>query len=62
VYRANFNLLGLLLPTGARAVQLTFHDPAYSTGRLLTIVALVVSLLLLVAGVAMERMRRSAVA
>ena len=62
VYRANFNLLGVLLPTGARAVQLTFHDPAYSTGRMLTIVALVVSLLLLVAGVAMERRRRSAIA
>ena len=62
VYRANFNLLGVPLPAGARTVQLTFHDPAYSTGKLLTVIALVASLVLLVAGVARERMRRSAIA
>ena len=62
VYRANFNLLGVPLPAGARSVQLTFHDPAYSTGRLLTGIALALSLLLLVAGIARERMRRSAIA
>lgn len=62
VYRANFNLLGVPLPAGARAVQLTFHDPAYSTGKLLSGVALVVSLILLVGGAVAERTRRSAIA
>jgi hypothetical protein len=62
VYRANFNLLGVPLPAGARAIELSFHDPAYSTGKLLTGVALVASLLLLAGGVVMERTRSSAVA
>jgi hypothetical protein len=62
VYRANYNLLGVPLPAGARAVQLVFHDPAYSAGKLLTIIALVVSLLLLVGGGVAERRRGSAIA
>jgi len=62
VYRANYNLLGVPLPAGARAVQLVFHDPAYATGKLLTNVALVLSLLLLVGGAVAERRRGSAIA
>jgi hypothetical protein len=62
VYRANYNLLGVPLPAGARAVELVFHDPAYSTGKLLTNVALVLSVVLLVGGVVMQRRRRSAIA
>jgi hypothetical protein len=62
VYRANYNLLGVPLPSGARSVQLVFHDPAYSTGKLLTNVALVLSLLLLVGGAVAEHRRRSAIA
>jgi hypothetical protein len=62
VYRANFNLLGVPLPTGGRSVQLSFHDPAYSTGKLLTDVALALSVLLLIGGVARDRMRGRTVA
>jgi len=62
VYRANFNLIGVPLPAGARAVQLTFHDPALSTGKLLTSVAIALSLLLLAGGVLSDRRRRRAIA
>jgi uncharacterized membrane protein YfhO len=62
VYRANYNLIGVPLPTGARTIELTFHDPAYATGKLLTIVALVVSVLLLVGGAVAERRRGNAIA
>jgi len=61
VYRANYNLLGVPLPAGARTVELTFHDPAYRTGKLLTIIALIASVLLLAAGAVTERARRPAI-
>jgi uncharacterized membrane protein YfhO len=62
VYRANYNLLGVPLPAGARTVELSFHDPAYTPGKLLTIIALVASVLLLAAGAVAERSRRTAIA
>jgi len=62
VYRANYNLLGVPLPVGARSIELTFHDPAYSTGKLITIIALLVGALLLAGGILVDRQRRSALA
>jgi uncharacterized membrane protein YfhO len=60
VYRANFNLLGLALPTGATRVELTFHDPGVDTGTVITVVALLLAALALGAGALQERKLRVA--
>jgi hypothetical protein len=54
-YRADYNLIGIPLPAGAKAVSLRYHDPAVTTGRLITIVALVLALAALGAGLAVQR-------
>jgi hypothetical protein len=54
--RAQYNLIGVQLPTGARSVTLHFDDPAYETGKTVTIVAIVVSLVL--AGLGLFRLRQ----
>ena len=53
--RANYNLIGIALPTGARSVQLRFRDSAYHTGKIVTLVALLVSLAAIVVGVLRDR-------
>jgi hypothetical protein len=58
VGRADFTLIGVSLPTGARQVELTFHSPRYETGKAITLAALGVGLLAAVAGWATERRRR----
>lgn len=58
--RANHNLIGVPLPAGARTVQLDFADPAYRTGRLVTIVASLLALGLVAAGAFVERRQRAA--
>jgi hypothetical protein len=55
--RANFNLIGVGLPAGARHVSLTYDDPAYHTGKLLSIVAILLSVGALVAGWIFDRRR-----
>jgi hypothetical protein len=55
--RANFNLIGVALPEGARAVQLRFADPAYGKGKALTIIALLFAMATIVAGVLVDRRR-----
>jgi hypothetical protein len=50
VTRANFNLIGVVLPAGAANVQLRFADPAYGTGKAITLIALALALLALVGG------------
>jgi hypothetical protein len=62
VARTNFNLIGMALPEGARTVQLRFTDAAYEKGKVLTLVALGVSVLILVAGVVVDRRRPAAIA
>ena len=42
-YRADFNLIGVPLPAGARKVELTFHDAAVDKGKMITLVALVLA-------------------
>lgn len=57
VTRANYNLIGVALPTGAREVQLRYVDPAYRTGKTVTLIALALSLLTIAAGVFLDRRR-----
>jgi uncharacterized membrane protein YfhO len=54
-YRADFNLIGVPLPAGARSISLRYHDPAVMTGRIITIIALLVALAALGAGLAADR-------
>jgi hypothetical protein len=60
VYRADFNLLGLALPTGATRIELTFHDPGVDTGTMITLAASLLAALAVGAGVLQERKRRVA--
>lgn len=55
VARANFNLIGVALPAGARRVELRFTDPAYGMGKTITLVALALALAAIIAGVVIER-------
>lgn len=48
--RADMTLIGVSLPAGARKIELTFQDPAYTTGKTLTIAAIALSLLLFALG------------
>jgi len=55
--RANFNLIGIALPAGARSVQLRFVDAAYEKGKVLTLIALAFALVLWGIGLAFDRKR-----
>jgi hypothetical protein len=57
VGRADFVLIGVALPTGARRVALSFHDPRYRPGKATTLAAVVIALLLTAAGFLAERRR-----
>lgn len=48
VHRANHAAIGVELPPGARSVTLAFHSPAYHRGRLVTLIAALITLALLV--------------
>lgn len=61
VVRANYNLMGVPLPAGARKVELRFVDPNYGTGKLVTLAAVLISIALVVVGVVLERRRPVAV-
>jgi len=54
-YRADYNLIGIALPAGAKTIALRYHDPAVSTGRVVTIIALLAALAALAAGVIVDR-------
>jgi hypothetical protein len=51
----NYNLIGVVLPQGAKSVELRFTDAAYLKGKRLTLVALVIAAAWLVAGLALDR-------
>lgn len=55
--RADFSLMGVQLPTGARNIELTFRSAPYERGRLITLIALVMALLLVAFGIVRERGR-----
>jgi hypothetical protein len=53
--RADYTLIGVELPAGARKVSLVFDDPAYRTGKTVTLTAIALALILLAGGVVTER-------
>jgi uncharacterized membrane protein YfhO len=54
----NYNLIGVALPPGARSIQLRFDDAAYEKGKGVTLVALVLAVVLWVAGAVVDRRYR----
>lgn len=55
VGRADYTLIGVQLPSGGRKVDLVFDDPAYERGKVITIFALVLTALMIGAGVYREK-------
>ena len=53
--RANFSLIGVQLPEGARKIELLFDDPAYEQGKVITLLALALVLVLIAGGTVMEK-------
>jgi hypothetical protein len=53
--RVDYTLIGVPLPAGARRVELTFKDPAYLKGRIITLIALVLTAALMAFGAAAAR-------
>ena len=58
VARADYTLIGVPLTAGARRVELSFADPNYARGKIITGIALVLTLGLIGGGVLVERRRR----
>ena len=56
--RADFSLIGIALPEGAREVSLRFTSEPYRTGQVITLVALALSGALIAWGLVAERRRR----
>lgn len=50
VMRASFNLVGVALPAGTQTVSFTFRDERYATGRLVTLIALLLTGCLILLG------------
>ncbi|HEX3868260.1 MAG TPA: hypothetical protein VHV78_15960, partial [Gemmatimonadaceae bacterium] len=61
VARADFNLIGVVLPAGTRTVQLRFTDPAFEKGKVVTLAAAALALLALAMGLALGRPRAATV-
>lgn len=57
--RADFVLIGVALPEGARRVTLDFESAPYERGKAISIIALLASLALFAGGVAMDRTGRT---
>jgi hypothetical protein len=55
--RAQYSMIGVELPAGARRIDLAFTSSPYETGKTITWVAIIVTLITLVGGVTMERRR-----
>ncbi|HYC52605.1 MAG TPA: hypothetical protein VEB19_15950 [Gemmatimonadaceae bacterium] len=55
VARANYNLIGVALPAGARSIQLRFRDTRYDVGKTITLLALGLTAAAIVAGVVLAR-------
>ena len=56
-YRADYNLIGVPLPAGARSIELSFHDTSVDKGRGITIAAILLALLVFAGGALMDRRR-----
>ena len=57
--RADYTLIGVALPAGAREIELRFTSPRYETGKAITLLALAVSALAALGGLVLERRRRA---
>ena len=57
--RADYSLIGVALPAGARHIDLRFDDPAYESGKKITLLAILLTLLLTGWGVATDRRARA---
>ncbi len=57
--RADFTLIGVELPAGAREIELRYSSSTYERGRAITVVAFLVAVLAVVAGVVLERRRHA---
>jgi hypothetical protein len=62
VARMNYNLIGVVLPAGAKSVDLRFTDAAYESGKWITLGALILALIAWGAGFAAGRGRQVAAA
>ncbi len=60
VWRADMSLMGVELPAGATRIEFTFSSAPFETGRLMTLIALVLSLGAWAAGAVMSRRRGGA--
>jgi hypothetical protein len=58
VARADYTLIGVPLTAGARRIELSFFDAVYGKGRIITIVALLITFALIAGGLVVERRRR----
>jgi len=56
--RADYSLIGVALPAGARTIQLSFDSAPYHTGKAITLAALALSAVWWLAGAFMERRSR----
>jgi hypothetical protein len=59
VWRADMSLMGVELPTGARRLEFSFSSAPYATGKMITIAALLASLVAFGAGLLLNRRRAS---
>jgi hypothetical protein len=55
--RADYTLIGVELPSGARSVELNFTSPSYQRGKVITWIAIAIGLLMLGAGIWRDRRR-----
>ena len=55
--RADYSLIGVELPAGARRIELNFTSPAYQKGKVITWLAIILGILLLAGGVWRDRRR-----
>ena len=55
--RAQYSMIGVELPAGARKINLAFTSAAYETGKTVTWIALLIGLIVLGGGIVMERRR-----
>ena len=53
--RANYALIGVQLPQGGRKVELSFNDPAYDRGKVITLLALALTVVMIGGGIFLER-------
>jgi uncharacterized membrane protein YfhO len=53
--RADYVLIGVELPAGAKTIQLDFASPAFERGKAITLSVLALCLLLLAGGIVAER-------